>query len=104
MNKVINKVLLTGDKFIPELHLKQPSFTYSVCGLFSKPRERMQKFRETGNLKHLHRNELDKACFAHDAAYSDRKDLAHRTISNKILKDRADDIAKSRKYDGIKKH
>ena len=83
MNKIINKFLLTGDKFMPELHLKQPGFIYT------KPRERIQKFRETGNLKHLYRNELDKACFAHDAAYSDSKDLAKRTISDKILKDRA---------------
>ena len=61
MNKTINKILLTGDKFISELHLRQPGFTYSACGLFTK-RERIQKFRETGNLKNLCRNELDKAC------------------------------------------
>ena len=60
MNKVINKFLLAGDKFMPELHLKQPGFTYSACGPFSKHHERIQKFRETGNLKHLNRNELDK--------------------------------------------
>ena len=86
VNKIINKFLLTGDKFMPELHLKQPGFIYT------KPRERIQKFRETGNLKHLYRNELDKACFAHDAAYSESKDLAKRTISDKILKDRAQEI------------
>ena len=62
--------------------------TYTACGSFTKHRERIEKFRETGNLKHLYRNEafLDKACFAHDAAYSDSKDLAKRTISNKIWK------------------
>ena len=59
MNKIVNKLLLTGDKFIPELHLKQPGFTYSVCGPFTKYRERIQNFRETGSLKHLYRNELD---------------------------------------------
>ena len=58
--------------------------------------ERIQKFRETGNLKHLYRNELDKACFAHDVAYYDSKDLAKRTIPDKILKDRAYEIAKNR--------
>ena len=89
MNKIINRFLLTGDKFMPELYLKQPRFTYSACGPFTKHCERIQKFRETGNLKHLHRNALDKACFAHDAAYSDSKNLANRTISGKILKDRA---------------
>ena len=66
MNKVINKFLLTGDKFMPELHLKQPGFIYSACGSFTKHRERIQKFRERGK---KYRNELDKACFAHDAAY-----------------------------------
>ena len=79
---MVNKFLLIGDKFMPELHLKQPGFTYSVCGPFTKNCGRIQKFRETGNLKHLYRNELDKACFAHDGAQSDRKDLAKRTISD----------------------
>ena len=87
---------MTGDKFMPELHLKQPEFTYSACGLFTKHRERIQKFRETGNLKHLCRNELPKAFFAHDSAYSDSKDLAKRTISDKILKDRIYEIARNR--------
>ena len=74
MNKIINKFLLTGDRFMPELHLKHPGFTYSVYGPFIKHCEGFQKFRWTGNLKHLYRNELGKACFAHDAAYSDSKD------------------------------
>ena len=56
MNKIINKSLLTGDKFISELYLKKPGFTYSAGGPFTKHRERIQKFRETGNLKHLYRN------------------------------------------------
>ena len=80
---------MTGDRFIPELQLKQPGFTYSACRPFTKHRERLQKYRETNNLKHLYGNELDKACFAHDAAHSDSKDLAKRTISYNILKDTA---------------
>ena len=76
MNKILNKFLLAGDKFMSELHLKQPGFTYSACGPFTKHCERIKKFRETGDLKYLYRNELDKACFAHDAAYSDSTDLA----------------------------
>ena len=88
--------MLTGDKFIPQLHLKQPEFTYSACGPFTKHRERIQKFRETGNLKNLYRNELDKACFTSDAAYSDSKDLDKRTIADEILKDRAYEIARNR--------
>ena len=94
MNKIINKFLLTGDKFMPELQLKQPRFTFSVCGPFTKDRERIKKFRETGYLKHVYRNELDKARFAHDAAYSDSKDLVKRTILDKILKDKPYEIAR----------
>ena len=103
MNKIINKFLLTGDKFMPELHLKQPGFTYSACGPLTKHCERIQIFRETGNLKTLYRNELDKACFAHDATYSDSKDLAKRTISDKILEDRAYEIPRCRGYDGYQR-
>ena len=69
MNKINNKFLLTGDKFMSELYLKQPGFTHSACGSFTKHCERIQKFRETDNLKHLYRNELDKACFAHDLIF-----------------------------------
>ena len=102
-NKIINKFLLTGDKFMPELHLKQSGFTYSACGPFTKHHERIQKFTETGNLKHLYRNELDNACFACDAAYSDSKDLAKRTASDNILKDRAYEIARNCNYDGYQR-
>ena len=91
---------MTGDKFFSELHLKQPGFTWSTCRPFTKHHERIQKFRETGNLNHLCRNELDKACFAHDAAYSDSTDSANRTISNKIFQDKAYEIARNCGYDG----
>ena len=64
------------------MHLKQPGFTYSACGPSTKHCERIQTLRETGNLKHLYKNKLDKACFAHNALYSDSKDLAKRTISD----------------------
>ena len=103
MNKIINKFLLTGDKFMSELYSKQPGFTYSSCGPFTIHRERIRKFRETGNLKYVYRNELDKACFAHDDAYSSCKDLAKRTISDKTLKDRAYEIARNRKHDGYQR-
>ena len=75
---------MTGEKFMQELHLKQPGFTFSACDPSTKDRERVQKFKETDNLKHLYRNELDKACFAHDAGCSDSKELAKKTISDKI--------------------
>ena len=79
---------------MPKLHLKQPGLTYSACGSFTKHHERIQKLRETGNLKHLYRNEIDNPCFSHNAAYSDSKDFAKRTISDKILKDKAYEIAR----------
>ena len=78
-------------------NLKQPGFSYRVCGLFTKHRERTQKLRETGNLKYLYRNELGKACFVYDTAYSYSKDLAKTSISDKILKDRAYEISRNRR-------
>ena len=82
---------------MPELHLKQPGFTYSACGPFTKHCERIQKFWETGNLKHLSRNELDKAGFANDVACFDSKDLANRIISDRFLKDRGYEVAGNRR-------
>ena len=70
MNNIINKFLLTGDKFMLELHLKQPGLSYSTCGPFTKHDKRIQKFREIDSSKHFYGNELDRSCFAHDAAYS----------------------------------
>ena len=105
MNNTINKLLLAGDKFMPEIHLRQPQFTYSVCGPFTKHEQRIQKFRETGdtNYIYIYINELDKACFVHDAAYSDSKDLTKRTVADKILKNKAFDIAKDPKYYGYQR-
>ena len=103
MNNIINKFLLAGDKFMPEMHLRQPQFTYSACGPFTKHKQRIHKFKETGDTNYIYKNELDKACFAHDSAYSDSKDLTKRTIADKILKNKAFDIAKDPKYDGYQR-
>ena len=103
MNNIINKFLLPGDNFMPEMHLRQPQFTYSACGPFTKHKQRIQKFKETGDRNYIYKNELDKACFAHDAAYSDSKDLTKRTVADKILKNRAFNIAKDQKYDGYQR-
>ena len=84
---------------MPEMHLKQPTFTYSACGPFTKNEERIQKFKETGDTSYIYKNELDKACFQHDMAYGDFKDLKRRTASDKILRDKAFNIAKYPKYD-----
>ena len=85
MNEIVNKFLLAGDKCMPEMHLRQPGFTYSACGPFTKKKERIQKFKETGDSRHIYRNELDKACFQGDMTYQDFKDLARRTASDKFL-------------------
>ena len=89
MNKIVNKFLLAGDKFMPEMHLKKPGFTYSACGPFTKNKERIQKFRETGDTSYIYKNEIDKVCFQHDMAYRDFKDLTRRTTSDKVLRDKA---------------
>ena len=68
MNEIVNTFLLVGDKFMPEMHLKQSGFTYSACGLFTKNKERIERFMQTGDLNFIYKNELDKACFQHDMA------------------------------------
>ena len=103
MNNVINKFLLAGDTFMPEIHLRQPQFTYSACGPFTKHEQRIQKFKKTGDTNYIYMNELDKDCYTHDAAYSDNKDLTKRTVADKILKNKAFDIAKDPKYDGYQR-
>ena len=82
---------------MPEMHWKQPGFTYSACGPFTKNKKRIQKFKETGDTNYIYKNELDKACFQHDMAYRDFKDLARRTASHKVLRDKAFSIAKNPK-------
>ena len=103
MNNVINKFLILGNTFMPEMHLRQTQFTYSACGPFTKHKQRIQKFKETGDTNYIYKNELDKACFAHDAAYSDSKDLIKGTVADKIFKNKAFDIAKDPKYDGYQR-
>ena len=78
MNEIVNKFLLAGDKFMPELHLKQPGFTNSACGPFTRNKERVEKFMQTGNTDFIYRNEFDKACFQHNTTYGKSKDLAKR--------------------------
>ena len=89
MNEIVNKILLARDRFRPKMHLRQPGFTYSACGTFIKNKERrIRKFKETGDLRYIYQNKLDKACFQHDMAYGDFKDLARRTASDNILSDK----------------
>ena len=71
MNEIVNKFLLAGDKLMPEMHLRQPGFTYSACGSFTKNKERIRKFKETRDSRYIYQNKLDKVCFQNDMAYGD---------------------------------
>ena len=86
-----------------EMHLKQPGFTYNACGPFTKNKERIEKFMQTGNTDFIYKNELDKACFQHDMAYGKSKDLVKRTQWDKVLRDKAFKIASDLKYDGYQR-
>ena len=86
-----------------EVDLKQPGFTYSAFGSFIKNKERIQTFKETGDTSYIYKNELEKACFEHEMAYGDFKDILRRTASDKVLRDKAFNIAKNPKYDGYQK-
>ena len=103
MNNVINKFLLVGYKFMPEMHLRQPQFVYTACGPFTRHREIIKKFKQTGDTRYIYRNELHKACFQHDSPYADHKDLTNRTKSDKVLRDKAYDIASNPEYDGYQR-
>ena len=80
MNNMIKKFLLAGDKYMSEMHFREPGFTYSACG--PKSKVGIEKFKATGESRYIYRNELDKACFQHDMAYRYFKDLPRRTTSN----------------------
>ena len=108
--KMNETFLLAGDKFMPEMHLRQPRFemhlrqsTYSACELFTKNKKRIQKFKETVDSRYIYQNELNEACFWHDMAYENFKDLTRRTVSDKILGDQAFNIARKIKYDGYQR-
>ena len=103
MNNIVNKFLLAGYKFMPEMHLRQPQFVYSACGPFTRHKERIKEFKRTGGTRLLYRNELDKACFKHDAAYAKYKDVENRLISDQKLRNSVYDIASNLKYDGYQR-
>ena len=88
---------------MPEMHLRQPQFVYSACGPFTRHKERIKEFKRTGDTRYIYRNELDKACFQHDSAYVDHKDLINRTEADKVLKDKVYDIASNPEYDGYQR-
>ena len=97
MNEITNKFLLAGDKFMLEMHLRIyafTEFTHSACGRFTKIKERLQKSKKTVDSRNIYQNELDKACFHHDMAFGNFKDLSRRTASDKVLRDNAFNIPK----------
>ena len=97
MNEIVK------NKFMPEMHLTQPGFTYSVGGPFTINEERIKKIKETGDSRNIYQNKLDKGCFQDDMAYGDFKDLTRRTVSDKILHDKAFNNAKNLKYNGCQR-
>ena len=103
MNAIVNKFLLVRDNFIPEMQLKQSGFAYSACGPFTKNKSIIEKFMQTGNTNFIYKNEFDKSCFQHDMAYGKSKDLAKRTQSDKVLRNKAFKIVSDPKYDGYQR-
>ena len=103
MNEIVNTFLLVGDKFMSEMHLKQPDFTYSACGPFTRNKERIEKFIQTGNTDFIYRNELDKACFQQYMAYGKSKDLVKRPQLDKFVKDKAFKTTSDPNYDGYQR-
>ena len=103
MNAIVNKFFLAGDKFMPEMYLRQPGFTYSACAPFTKGKERTKKFKQKGDSIYIYKTELNKACFQHDMAYGAFKDLNRRAAADKVLHDKEFDIAKNPKCDGYQR-
>ena len=103
MNNIINKFLLAGNKLMPEMHLRQPRFVFSACGPFTRHKERIKEIKRTGDTRLLYRNELDKACFKHDARYAKYKYVENRLISDQKLRNSAYDITSNPVYDGYQR-
>ena len=80
MNEKVNKFLLPEDKFMPEMHLRQPGFTYCAWALFTENKD-MKKIKDTGDSKYIYQKELDKVYFQYDMAYGDFKDLNRRAFA-----------------------
>ena len=99
MNEIVNKLLLAGGKYMPEMDVRHPGFTCSASGPFTKNKDRIQQFKDRGDSRYVYQNELNKACFQHDMSYGDFKYLTRIIASDKILRDKAFNVAKTPKYD-----
>ena len=91
---------VTVDKFMLTMHLRQTGFTYSACRPFTTSKEKIQKFKETWNLRYIYENELDKVCFQHKMDNGGFISLPRKTASDEVLRDEAFNTAKNPKYDG----
>ena len=99
MNEIVTKFLLAVDEFMPKMHFREPDFTYSACGSFTKKKERIDKFMQTGNTDYI-----DKACFQHDMAYGKCNNYwTKRAHPEEALRDEAFKIASDPKYDGYQR-
>ena len=94
MNEILNKFLLARDKFMSEMHLRQPGFTYIACGPITKNKEQIRKFKKTGDSRYIYQNKLNKVYFQHDMAYEGFKDSIRRTTSDKVLRHKSFNFAK----------
>ena len=108
MNKensdIINKFLLIGDKFMPEMHLWDPKVKkYSACGPFTRHQTRIVIFMKDGRLNHILKNRLDAACFQHDFAYAKYKDRANRRQSDIVFKNKTLKIATDPRVNGYQR-
>ena len=109
MNKIINNFLLAGDKAMSEMQLRQsaglskPGSSYNACRLFTKNKETIQKFKETGDSSYIYQNEPDKVCFQHDMAYGNFKHFPIRAAADKVLDDKEFNIVKNPKYHGYQR-
>ena len=82
MKDLKNNFLLAADNLMPEMNLRQLRFTYSACRPPTKNKKRIKKIKETGDLRYIYQNKLDKSCFHHDMAYGDFKYLPRRATSD----------------------
>ena len=94
MNKIVNTFLLAGDKSMPEIYLKQPRFTYSACGPFTKDKERIQKFKETGNTNCIYKNELDTIVFFYNSFL--KKSLKDNDIEMYLIHNKGNSVVAER--------
>ena len=101
---IINRFLLIGDKYMPEMHLWDPKVKkYSACGPFTRHQKRIDMFMKDGRLSHILKNRLDAACFQHDSSYAKYKDRANRRQPDIVLKNKALKIATNPRVNGYQR-